>query len=133
MILSHKENWDLGAREEKSLCGPTYHWGGLLTYREERYEAETLRHHQAALLYNVLEPDWLQNSGETSNDENLNPNMNRSVDISLKDDMTVRDGPYGDNEVYPYFDIVRALCNNKYYRSDGKLARFMLWVGELDE
>ena len=23
----------------------------------------------------------------------------RSVDISLKDDMTVRDGPYGDNEV----------------------------------
>ena len=80
------------------------------SFREERYEAETLRHHQAALLYNVLEPDWLQNSGETSDEESLNPNMNRwkflsdlmlprSVDISLKDDMTVRDGPYGDNEV----------------------------------
>ena len=96
--------------------------------REERYEAETLRHHQAALLYNVLEPDWLQNSGTAADDgtktldeEHSNQNMNRSqlwsvqlyisvqiiwsislprsVDISLKDDQTVRDGPYADDEV----------------------------------
>ena len=53
--------------------------------REERYEAETLRHHQAALLYNVLEPDWLQNSGtavddgtKTLDEEHSNQNMNRS-------------------------------------------------------
>ena len=53
--------------------------------REERYEAETLRHHQAALLYNVLEPDWLQNSGTAADDgtktldeEHSNQNMNRS-------------------------------------------------------
>ena len=47
-ILSDKDNWDLGARDEtrylhksnnistivsvafSSVCGPTYHWGGLL-------------------------------------------------------------------------------------------------------
>ena len=56
------------ARDGFIVCG---------SFREERYEAETLRHHQAALLYNVLEPDWLQNSEETSDEENLNPNMNR--------------------------------------------------------
>ena len=85
--------------------------------REERYEAETLRHHQTALLYNVLEPDWLQNAGTAADDrtktvdeEHSNQNMNRSktkwsislprsVDISLKDDQTVRDGPYADDEV----------------------------------
>ena len=76
-----------------------------------------MRHHQAALLYNVLEPDWLQNSGAAADDgtksldeEHSNQNMNRSkikwtislprsVDISLKDDQTVRDGPYADDEV----------------------------------
>ena len=53
--------------------------------REERYEAETLRHHQAALLYNVLEPGWIQNLGTAADDatktldeEHSNQNMNRS-------------------------------------------------------
>ena len=43
-------------------------------YRVPKDEADALRHHQAALLYNVLEPDWLQKTRGSSEE---NQNMNR--------------------------------------------------------
>ena len=78
-------------------CHPQVARHPLHQHRVEWLKEESLRHHRSAFLYTVLERDWMQQPGTNPTNRSppfTTPKFFRSVDLSLKDDLTCRLGPY---------------------------------------
>ena len=84
-------------------------------------EAEALSHYCHALIYNVLEREYLE--GSTS--------FNKNVDISIKDSLTTRHSGDFYGQVFPYFEPLRSL--KKIIPSRGTLRALRIKIAACSE